>query len=204
MNVALAARSPAKLDEFGKETGAKAYATATPAKRDEVEKLFAALDAAKAHARRRRLQRQLPHARAVRRARSGRSRESDRHHRLCRLPGGAGGGQAHAAARAGRDPVHRRVGERQGLCAVGAVCHGQVRAARPGAEHGARIVAAGHPRRAFRHRRRHRQRAPAGARGQAGLAARSRRHRAELLHVLQQPRSAWTQELELRPWVEKF
>jgi short-subunit dehydrogenase len=24
------------------------------------------------------------------------------------------------------------------------------------------------------------------------------------LHVLQQPRSAWTQELELRPWVEKF
>jgi NAD(P)-dependent dehydrogenase (short-subunit alcohol dehydrogenase family) len=24
------------------------------------------------------------------------------------------------------------------------------------------------------------------------------------LHVLQQPRNAWTQELELRPWVEKF
>ena len=24
------------------------------------------------------------------------------------------------------------------------------------------------------------------------------------LHVLQQPRSAWTWELELRPWVEKF
>ena len=24
------------------------------------------------------------------------------------------------------------------------------------------------------------------------------------LHVLEQPRSAWTQELELRPWVEKF
>jgi len=24
------------------------------------------------------------------------------------------------------------------------------------------------------------------------------------LHVLQQPRSAWTQEIELRPWVEKF
>jgi NAD(P)-dependent dehydrogenase (short-subunit alcohol dehydrogenase family) len=27
---------------------------------------------------------------------------------------------------------------------------------------------------------------------------------ASYLHVLQQPRSAWTQELELRPWVEKF
>jgi NAD(P)-dependent dehydrogenase (short-subunit alcohol dehydrogenase family) len=27
---------------------------------------------------------------------------------------------------------------------------------------------------------------------------------ASYLHVLQQPRSAWTHELELRPWVEKF
>jgi len=27
---------------------------------------------------------------------------------------------------------------------------------------------------------------------------------ASYLHVLQQPRSAWTSELELRPWVEKF
>jgi NADP-dependent 3-hydroxy acid dehydrogenase YdfG len=27
---------------------------------------------------------------------------------------------------------------------------------------------------------------------------------ASYLHVLQQPRSAWTQELELRPWIEKF
>ncbi|MGB8755508.1 MAG: oxidoreductase, partial [Pseudolabrys sp.] len=24
------------------------------------------------------------------------------------------------------------------------------------------------------------------------------------LHVLNQPRSAWTWEIELRPWVEKF
>ena len=24
------------------------------------------------------------------------------------------------------------------------------------------------------------------------------------LHVVQQPRSAWTSELELRPWVENF
>ena len=27
---------------------------------------------------------------------------------------------------------------------------------------------------------------------------------ATYLHVLQQPRSAWTWEVELRPWVEKF
>ena len=57
-----------------------------------------------------------------------------------------------------RDPVHRRLGERQGLCAIGAVRDGQVRAARPRAEHGARTVAAGHPRRAFRDRRRDPQR----------------------------------------------
>ena len=43
---------------------------------------------------------------------------------------------------------------REGLSAVGGVRDGQVRAAWPGAEHGARAVAAGHPRRALRHRRR--------------------------------------------------
>src|SRR6202140_931238 len=45
MKVALAARSPAKLDEFVKATGAKAF-NCDAAKRDEVEKLFADLDAA--------------------------------------------------------------------------------------------------------------------------------------------------------------
>src|SRR5882757_4497322 len=47
MKVALAARSAAKLDEFVKETGAKAY-TCDAAKRADVEKLFADLDAAHA------------------------------------------------------------------------------------------------------------------------------------------------------------
>ena len=45
MKVALAARSPAKLDEFVKATRAKAF-NCDAAKRDEVEKLFADLDAA--------------------------------------------------------------------------------------------------------------------------------------------------------------
>ena len=49
-------------------------------------------------ARRRRLQRQLSHARAVHRARPGRGGKVDRGHRLRRLPGGASRGQAHAAA----------------------------------------------------------------------------------------------------------
>jgi short-subunit dehydrogenase len=45
MSVALAARSAAKLDEFVQATGAKAF-NCDAAKRDEVEKLFADLDAA--------------------------------------------------------------------------------------------------------------------------------------------------------------
>ena len=46
MKVALAARSAAKLAEFVQETGCKAF-TCDAAKRDEVAKLFADLDAAK-------------------------------------------------------------------------------------------------------------------------------------------------------------
>ena len=46
MSVALAARSAAKLNEFVKATGAKAF-NCDAAKRDEVEKLFAGLNAAK-------------------------------------------------------------------------------------------------------------------------------------------------------------
>ena len=46
MRVALAARSAAKLDEFVKANGAKAF-NCDAAKRDEVDRLFADLDAAK-------------------------------------------------------------------------------------------------------------------------------------------------------------
>jgi NAD(P)-dependent dehydrogenase (short-subunit alcohol dehydrogenase family) len=46
MSVALAARSTAKLDEFVQATGAKAF-NCDAAKREEVDKLFADLDAAK-------------------------------------------------------------------------------------------------------------------------------------------------------------
>jgi len=46
MSVALAARSAAKLDEFVQATGAKAF-NCDAAKRDEVQKLFADLDALK-------------------------------------------------------------------------------------------------------------------------------------------------------------
>ena len=105
----------------------------------------------------------------------------------------------------GRDPVHRRVGQREGLSALSAFRDGQVRAARPGAEHGARTVAAGHPRGALRDRWRHPQSAaatepadkPDSMLDPDAIAA-------TYWHVAQQPRSAWTWEVELRPWVERF
>ena len=110
----------------------------------------------------------------------------------------------HAGAGQRLDPVHRRLGEREGLCAVGAVRDGQVRAARAGAEHGARAGAEEHPCRAFRHRWRHRRPGHAGEdRGADGLldpAAIAETY----LHIHRQHRSAWTWEVELRPWVEKF
>ena len=49
--------------------------------------------------------------------------------RLCRVSGGAGSGQAHAASSAWRHLLHRRLGKRKGPRPVGAVCHGQVCAA---------------------------------------------------------------------------
>ena len=60
----------------------------------------------------------------------------------------------------GRDLLHRRVGERQRLREVGAVRDGQVRLARSRPESGARAWTARHPRRPFRHRRRHSRPAP--------------------------------------------
>ena len=88
--------------------------------------------------------------------------------RLRRLPRGAAGGAADAAAGAGRDALHRRLGERQGLRAIGALRDGQVRAARPRPEHGARARAEGHPRRPLRHRRR--RSASGGRSGRGGRA----------------------------------
>ncbi len=73
---------------------------------------------------------------------------------------------------------------------------GQVRAARSGPEHGARTVAAGHPCRAFRHRRRHPQRGPARSRPTSRIGCSiPTRSRESYWNVLQQPRSAWSWEL---------
>ena len=171
--MALAARKIEKLGALCRETGAHAYAC-NAADPDEVERLFGLVE------------REIAAPDLVVYNASGRSRgafvdlvpsevaQCDCGQRLWRLPGGAAGGETHAAEQARRDPVHGRVGEREGLCAIGAVRDGQVRAAGTGAKHGARIVAAGHPCRAFRHRRRHPQRHPARSAGEAGFVPRSR------------------------------
>ena len=189
MTVALAARSAAKLAEFVQATGCKAF-NCDAAKRDEVDKLFADLDAA-----------QMTPDVVVYNA-SYRTRgplldldpvEVDKAIEITAFGGflvAQAAVQAHAAARPRRHPVHRRLGQREGLCAVGALRHGQVRAARAGAEHGARIVAEGHPRRAFRHRRRHQERAPRRAARCAGFAARSRRHRRRAICICCSSRAA--------------
>ena len=92
-------------------------------------------------ARRRSVQRQLPHARAVPRSRSRRGREDACRVVVRRVSGRPGGGQAHGGRRRGRHLLHRRLGQREGLCAVRAVRHGQVRPARPRAIDGARAGA---------------------------------------------------------------
>src|SRR5882757_4234508 len=141
IRVALAARTPGDLDALTRETGALAFAC-DASKRGEVEKLFAEMEAACGGARDRDLQCELPHARAVDRARPGRGRKVDRGLGLRRLSGRPAGGAPHAAETAWRHPVHGRVRERQGLCPIGALRDGQVRAARARPEPGARARAA--------------------------------------------------------------
>ena len=93
----------------------------------------------------------------------------------------------------------------KGYAALGPVRDGQVRAPRPGAEPGARARAQEHPRRPFRDRRRRAQR-------RAGQSPPSRPDSLldpdaiaqNYLAILKQPRSAWSWEVELRPWVETF
>ena len=77
-------------------------------------------------------------------------------------------------------------------------------------EHGARIRPAGHPRRARRHRWRHRRRPPAprrpeiikerGEDGLLGIDAIAETY----WQIHRQPRSAWAQEIDLRPFKEAF
>ena len=127
LKVALAARRAANLATLAQETGAKSFACDSTSRTD-VAKLFADVEAA------------LGAPDVVVYNASYRTRgpfvdlvpdevaKIADGHRVRRLPGGARGGQAHGAQTPRRDLLYRRFGEREGLCPVGAVRHGQVRA----------------------------------------------------------------------------
>ena len=116
-----------------------------------------------------------------------------------------------AAARPRHDHLHRRHGQPARPRGLRRLRRRQARAARAGAEHGARALAAGHPRRAPRDRRRdrhrvHPQQLPRALRAQGpSRASSSPEHIADAYwQIHQQPRDAWTHETELRPWIESW
>ena len=198
--VVLAARNTAKLAPLIEETGALAVETdvADPA---SVASLFDAADKAgplalavfNASGRTRGPIAELDPD-AVKQALSGR--------RLWRLPGRPAGGAAAAGARLRLDPVHRRHRQPQGISRLGRLCHAEIRPARPGAVHGPRAGAEKHPCRAFHHRRRH----PAARTGREPDRPDRRLSPDAIaetyLATHRQHRSAWSFEVELRPWVE--
>jgi len=203
MSVALAARSAAKLDEFIKATGAKAF-NCDAAKRDEVEKLFADLDAAK-------LTPDVVVYNASYRTR-GPIAELDPVEVANAIAVSAFGGflvaqqavqrmlpNKHGAilvtgASASVKGYAQSVPFAMGKFALRGLAQSMARELSPQGIHVAHFVIDGGIKSA---RRPEQADAPDALLDPDAIAQ-------SYLHVLQQPRSAWTQELELRPWVEKF
>jgi short-subunit dehydrogenase len=203
MKVALAARSATKLDEFVKATGAKAF-NCDAAKRDEVEKLFADLDAAKltpdvvvynASYRTRGPFIELDPvevAKAIEITAYGAFLVGLAAARRM-LPNGHGailftGASASVKGYAQSAPFA------MGKFALRGLAQSMARELSPQGIHVANFVIDGGIRSA---RRAEPADKPDSLLDPDAIAA-------TYLHVLNQPRSAWTQELELRPWVEKF
>jgi NAD(P)-dependent dehydrogenase (short-subunit alcohol dehydrogenase family) len=203
MSVALAARSAAKLDEFVKATGANAF-NCDAAKRAEVEKLFADLDAAKltpdvvvynASYRTRGPFTELDPievAKALEITAYGAFLVGQAAARRM-LPRGHGailftGASASVKGYAQSAPFA------MGKFALRGVAQSMARELHPHGIHVAHFVIDGGIRSA---RRPADPDKPDALLDPDAIAA-------SYLAVLDQPRSAWTQELELRPWVEKF
>lgn len=203
MQVALAARSAAKLDEFVKETGARAF-NCDAAKRDEVEKLFADLDAA-----------QLTPDVVVYNA-SFRSRgplieldPAEVENSIAITVFGA----FLVAQQAAKRMLARKQGAilftgasasvkgyaqsapfAMGKFGLRGLAQSMARELSPQGIHVCHFVIDGGIRSA--------RRPPDPAKPDALLDPDAIAQ--SYLHVLRQPRSVWTQEVELRPWVEKF
>jgi NAD(P)-dependent dehydrogenase (short-subunit alcohol dehydrogenase family) len=203
MKVALAARSAAKLEEFVKETGAKAY-NCDAAKRDEVEKLFANLDAAgatpdvvvyNASYRTRGPFAELDPtevAKSVEITAFGAFLVAQAAVRRM-LPKGRGaifftGASASVKGYAQSAPFA------MGKFALRGMAQSMARELSPQGIHVCHFVIDGG---IMSGRRPPDPQKPDALLDPDAIAQ-------SYLHVLQQPRSAWTQELELRPWVEKF
>ncbi len=203
MSVALAARSAAKLDEFVKATGARAF-NCDAAKRNEVEKLFADLDAAKltpdvvvynASYRTRGPLAELDPVEVAKAleitaygaflvAQAAVKRMLPRGHGAILFTGASASvkGYAQSASFA------------MGKFALRGLAQSMARELSPQGIHVAHFVIDGGIKSA---RRPADPDKPDALLDPDAIAA-------SYLHVLNQPRSAWTQELELRPWVEKF
>jgi NAD(P)-dependent dehydrogenase (short-subunit alcohol dehydrogenase family) len=203
MSVALAARSAAKLDEFVKATGAKAF-NCDAARRDEVEKLFADLDAAQmtpdvvvynASFRTRGPFVELDPldvAKAIEITAYGAFLVGQAAARRM-LPRGRGailftGASASVKGYAQSAPFAMAKFALRGLA------QSMARELSPQGIHVAHFVIDGGIKSA---RRPEPPDKPDSLLDPDAIAA-------SYLSVLQQPRSTWTQELELRPWVEKF
>jgi short-subunit dehydrogenase len=203
MSVALAARSAAKLDEFVQATGAKAY-NCDAAKRDEVEKLFADLDSAgttpdvvvyNASARARGPLIELDPAEVQNAltvsafagflvAQAAVKRMLPKKHGAVLFTGASASvkGYAQSAPFA------------MGKFALRGLAQSMARELAPQGIHVAHFVIDGSIKSA---RRPEPPDKPDSMLDPDAIAE-------TYLHILQQPRSAWTWEVELRPWVEKF
>ena len=203
MKVALAARSAAKLDEFVQTTGCKAF-NCDAAKRDEVEKLFADLDAAKltpdvvvynASYRTRGPLTELDPGEVEKAlaitafggflvAQAAVKRMLPRGHGAILFTGASASvkGYAQSAPFA------------MGKFALRGLAQSLARELAPKGIHVAHVVIDGGIKSA---RRPEPPDAPDSLLDPDAIAL-------SYLHLLAQPRSAWSAELELRPWVEKF
>ena len=203
MSVALAARSAAKLDEFVQATGAKAY-NCDAAKRDEVEKLFADLDSAgatpdvvvyNASARARGPLVELDPAEVQNAltvsAFAGFLVAQAAVKRMLRQGRGAvlfTGASASVKGYAQSAPFA------MGKFALRGLAQSMARELSPQGIHVAHFVIDGGIKSA---RRPEPPDKPDSMLDPDAIAE-------TYLHILQQPRSAWTWEVELRPWVERF
>ena len=203
LKVALAARSAAKLDEFVQATGAKAF-NCDAAKREEVEKLFADLDAAhmtpdvvvyNASYRTRGPLIELDPAEVEKAiaitafggflvAQAAVKRMLPRGHGAILFTGASASVKGYALSA----PFA------SGKFALRGLAQSMARELSPQGIHVAHFVIDGGIRSA---RRVEPPDSPDSLLDPDAIAA-------TYLNVLNQPRSAWTQEVELRPWVEKF